>query len=278
MFGLGQHVRGKDPGIVVLIRDDEHLARARYRIRRDQTVDLLLRFRHIGVSRSDDLIDSRHGFRSVRQRGNGLCPADLEDLRDAGNSGRREDIRIHSAVGTGWCYHHDLLTARDPGRNQIHQDGRRIGRRPVGDIHADLFDRAEDLSHHHAVFAGDHIILPPLLFMVTADVFRSLPEDVHESLVDFLKPLVPFFLRHPERRQAHMVKLLRKPQQRRVALRPDRFQDLPHGGGYVRVASAGLGQFGLLHTAVFQNPYHIVFFCCTHCIALSLYYFTELNH
>ena len=56
-----------------------------------------------------------------------------------------------------------------------------------------------------------------------------------------------------------MVKSLRKPQQGLVALRPDRFQDLSNRGGYVRVASAGLGQFGLLNPAVFQNPDHIFF-------------------
>ena len=277
MLRLGQQIRGQDPGIVVFIRDDEHLARARHRIRRNQTVYLLLGFRHIGVSRPDDLIDLRHGLGSICQRGNGLRTADLEDLLNAGNPCRRKNVRVHPAVGAGWRHHDDLLTARNPGRNQIHQDGGGIGRRPVGDIHADLFDGSENLSHHHTVFAGDHVILPPLGFMIASDVLRSLPQDVHEGLIDLPQTIGPFFFRHLKRFQTHMVIPLRKAQKRRIALRPNRFQNLSHGGGNIGMAPAGLGQFRLFHTAVFQNPDYVFFLCYAHCIVLSLYYFTELN-
>ena len=145
---------------------------------------LFLGFRHVGVSRPDDLVDLRHRLGPVGKGGNGLRPADLKNLRNAGDSGRRKDIGVHPSVGTGRRDHHDLLTARNPGRDQVHQNRGRIGRRAVGNIHAHLLDRPENLSHHHAVFAGDHIILTPLLFMIAADVLRGLTKDVHKGLID----------------------------------------------------------------------------------------------
>ncbi len=67
--------------------------------------------------------------------------------------------------------------------------------------------------------------------MIAADIFRSLPQNLHKGLIDLSQAFGPFFLRHLKRLQTHMVKPLRKAQQGCVALCPDRF----------------------------QNPYHIVF-------------------
>ena len=101
MLRLGQQV-GRDPvGIGILVGDDQHLGRPGDHVDADLTEDPALGRGHVSVARPDDLGDGRDRRRAVGERGDGLRPADPEDLVDAREARGRQHEWIVSPRGVG---------------------------------------------------------------------------------------------------------------------------------------------------------------------------------
>ena len=89
MLRLTEQISRDIAGVGLFIRDNQNLARARDHIDGNGTEDLLLRFGDKGVAGADDLVHLGNALGAVRQSGDRLCAADLEDLIDARNGRRR---------------------------------------------------------------------------------------------------------------------------------------------------------------------------------------------
>ncbi len=100
VLGLREEVRSDEPRVGLVVRDDEDFARAGDRVDRDRAEDEALRARDVEVSGANDLVDARDRLRAVRERGDRLRAARVDDRRDAREvrGGNERVVRV-SAVG-----------------------------------------------------------------------------------------------------------------------------------------------------------------------------------
>ena len=87
------------------------------------------------IAGARNLIDTRNTRCPICHRRNGLRSPHFEDLTDTKKMCRNKNIRIEHTV-LGRDRHDNFLYARNQCRNCIHQNGRRICRRPPRDIDA----------------------------------------------------------------------------------------------------------------------------------------------
>ena len=150
MLRLGQQIDGGPAGVVVAIRDNQHLRRASDRIDADTAVNLALGLGDIGVTRPNDLIDFGHRRRAIGQGGHRLGATDPINLINAGDLGGGQDQRVDTAVRRRRDHH----PAADPGdarRDGVHQQRTRIGGAAAGHIEPRRRDGPPALTEADAV-------------------------------------------------------------------------------------------------------------------------------
>ena len=137
VLGLADEVGGDEPGVGGPVGDEDDLARPGDAVDVDLAVDVPLGQRHEQVPRADDLVDRRDPLDPISQRRHGLRAADPVDLGHAQRVAGGEEVVVVSAEFRGRDDHGDLRHARRLGRDDRHQERRRIGRRAAGDADAD---------------------------------------------------------------------------------------------------------------------------------------------
>ena len=153
MLRLTQQIGGDPVRVVVAIRDHENFARPCHHVDADHAIKLALGFCDPGVARSGDNIDLADPFRTVGERGHGLCPADAPDLVDPGDMGSRQNQRIDVAFRRG-CGNDETLHPGNPCRDRVHQKGRRIGCAAPGNIQPGGITRPPARPQAHADIIG----------------------------------------------------------------------------------------------------------------------------
>ncbi|OQA41592.1 MAG: hypothetical protein BWY49_00338 [Candidatus Omnitrophica bacterium ADurb.Bin314] len=196
MFCLGQQVAGHEIRVGGVVRDDRDLARSGDHVDVNEPVDLTLRFRDVGIPRSDDLVDLRDRFGTEGHGADRLDAADTVNLVHAEQVRDREDVRVDVPRVTprrgADC---DLLHVGDLGRDNRHVDRRDKGRRAGRDVHADSLNRFVLFPELDAVLAGELEGAFQFLFIVFTDVLGDLAEERDERDLDFLECTVDVALR-----------------------------------------------------------------------------------
>ena len=162
------------------------------------TIDRLLCQCHENVARSDNLINTRNGFGSECQRCDRLGTADFVDFGSACQMRSDQRNRVHLAVFTRWCYHHDLLDAGNLSRDNVHQYGRRIRCLAARDIDTDAGKCTYLLSENGSVRFTVEPAVTLLFFVVFADVFHGFFHDSQKIRVYLGKCLLDFCLGHTD--------------------------------------------------------------------------------
>ena len=93
--------------------------------------DEALRARDVEVARADDLVDARTRLGAVRERADGLRAARVDDLGDAGELRRGEDLGRRARRRED-----DARHAGDRRRDRRHEHGRRVARLAAGRVDA----------------------------------------------------------------------------------------------------------------------------------------------
>ncbi|CSF58259.1 Uncharacterised protein [Shigella sonnei] len=95
MFSLRKQIRSHEIRRCAAVGNDQHFRRACGHIdsRTVQTLaHLTFRFGDKGVTRPEDFVHFRHRFRTKRQRGNGLCAADVKHVLHTAQLRRIKDL------------------------------------------------------------------------------------------------------------------------------------------------------------------------------------------
>ena len=195
MFGLTQQVGGDPCRIASAVCQNQNFAGACDHVDTDFAEDFPLGRGNVDVARADDLIHGRDAFGAVGQSRDSLCAAGLENFRHACGGRGGENNRIYFAVLACRGRHDDLRHACDLGRDDIHQDGGRIGRRAARHIDTGLFNGGVFLTQHDAGLVVHHKIFVDLLAVEGFDVCRRLTQGLEEVFVHPGKGLVDLRLR-----------------------------------------------------------------------------------
>ncbi len=168
VLGLREKVGGDPVGVVVGVRDHQHLGGAGDHVDADGPEDLALGARDIGVAGADDLGDRRDRRRAVGEGGHRLRAADAIDLVDARDPRGGEHQGVQRAAH---CRHHhgDARDARDLGGHRVHQDRGGIARRPARHIEADRFHRRPAAAEHGADLVLVTVVLRTLPLVMAGD-------------------------------------------------------------------------------------------------------------
>ncbi len=151
MFGLGQQIGGGKGRLSRPVGDDQDLAGSGDHVDRHPAEDHLLGRRHIGVPRTDDLVDAGNRRRAEGQGRDRLGAADLEDpvhaaqLRGGGDQGMEPPV-------AGRRHEDDLADAGDPGGDRRHEDRGGIAGQPPRRIDADAGQGKDALTEFHPFF------------------------------------------------------------------------------------------------------------------------------
>ena len=94
VLGLGKQVGGNPFRICALVCNDENFGRTCYHIDADSSVHKFLGFCDKFISRTNDNVNSRNGFRSKRKSTDGLGTATRECFCDTTDIGRRHYVFI----------------------------------------------------------------------------------------------------------------------------------------------------------------------------------------
>ena len=153
VFGLAEQVHRHPVRRRRAVGEHEDLARPRDHVDADLAEDVFLRAGDVGVARSGDLVDARHGRRAVGQRRHRLRAADGEGAVHAGHVGRGQHQRVLLAARRGHD-HHDLRHAGDLRGDRVHQHARRIRGLAARHVDADTIQRRDLLAQQRAVLVA----------------------------------------------------------------------------------------------------------------------------
>ena len=170
MFSLTQKV-GRNPfRIIGRISNDNNFGRPGHHVDPDLAVKLALCLCHKGIARAGDHIDRRNAFTAMCQRGNRLCAAKPPNLIHAGKMRGGHHRRIHLPVRRRRD-HHDPFHACNLGRNNVHQQRRRIGGTAARHIDTRCIDRAPARTKTHTSRVAIIAIFGQLCSMLGAHTF-----------------------------------------------------------------------------------------------------------
>ena len=123
--------------------------------------------------------------------------------------GRSQDVRIDRPVFGRRRKDGDGRDAGDVGRDGVHKDRRRIGRRAAGDVDADALDRRELGPQADAGTEGVDPGLFNLAFMIGPDVGGRFFQNGHEIGTDDVDGIVDFFRRNEETVEVDTIEAFR---------------------------------------------------------------------
>ena len=161
-----------------------------------------------GVARAGNLVDTRNGLGTVRQRGHGLGAAHHIDLVHAAELGRGERVGADKAVLLRRGHHDHALDAGDLGGNGIHEHGGGILRAAARHIDAGGSERGHLNAEHRAVRTRGKPALLDLALVEFTNLTRGLLERGDKSRVEVFERGIDLLLRQTEALQLDTVKTL----------------------------------------------------------------------
>ena len=175
VLGLAEQVHRDPVGIRSAVADHEDFGRTGDHVDADAAEYMALGSRHVGVARTDDLVDAGNRLRAVGKCGDGLSTADGVGSVDATETGRREHQLIFLAARRRH-HHFTLADAGDVGRHGVHEHGARVGGLAARHVQTDRIHGGHPLAHAVAEMIGHHERLAEFVFMELADAFGCLGE------------------------------------------------------------------------------------------------------
>ncbi len=148
VLGLRQQIGGDPLGASGAVGHDQHLARRREVVDADPPEHQALGGLHVDVAGTDDLVDARQRLGAEGERRHRLRAADAEEAIDAGDRRRGEHGAVASLHRSRRRYRDHLRDARDLGRDDVHEHGRRVGCAASRHVHADALERLDLLTEH----------------------------------------------------------------------------------------------------------------------------------
>ena len=177
MFCLAEKIHSNPVRIGLTVANHQNFRRTGDHINADGTEHIALGSSHVGVARSDDLVNGRNSFRAVSQSGNGLRAADGVALFNAGQAGRGKNELIGFAARSR-NNHHNLLAAGNVSRHGVHQNGRRVRGFTARNIETDGIERNVADAELCSVFFRNGPALSEFVFVELADTLSSLSQGV----------------------------------------------------------------------------------------------------
>ena len=176
VLGLGQEVCRHVAGISRLIAEHHDFGRTGHGIDGNRTEHGLFRQGHEDIARAHNLVHLRNRLCAKGHGCNGLGSADLEDpvrpgLR-CGNQSRSSHLALFVAGGA----HDDIGYPGHLGRNDIHEDGRRIDGLAAGHIDTGPLHGNDPLAQENALFGCKPGLLD-LLLVEGADPDQGFTDD-----------------------------------------------------------------------------------------------------
>ena len=135
------------------IGDNQNFRRPGNHVNPHRTEYVTLGVGHIGITRTDNLVDLRHRLCAISQRTYGLGAANGEYPINAGN-GRSCQYQWVTLATWRWYHHDQFLHPCHLGWNGIHQYRGRIRSFTTGHIQTDTIQRCNALTQHGAVCFG----------------------------------------------------------------------------------------------------------------------------
>ncbi len=191
--GIGQHADLGRAGDHV----DSHVAR-----------DNLLGSGNKSVTRTGDLVDTRNGLGTVRQRGHGLSAAHHIDFVHAAELCRGERVGADQAVLLRRRHHNHALDAGNLGGNGIHEHRGGILRATARHVDAGRGKRGHLNAEHRAVRARGKPALLDLALVELTNLARGLLERRDKRGVEAFERGIDLLLRQTEALQLNAVKTL----------------------------------------------------------------------
>ena len=186
--------------------------------RRAPVGDQPLGQRHVQVARADDLVHPRNGHGPVGQGDHRLGTSDPVRRGGAPETGGRENGGAELPVRSRWRDHHQLQHAGDPGRNEVHEHGRRIDGGAPRDVAPHAVERGHPLAQQRAVLVVDPPGAGELVAVERLDSPGSLAQGTPKGAGHLRVGVRPLRLGDPQlgRAQAHAVEALRQLEDGRV--------------------------------------------------------------
>ena len=121
MLGLGKQIHSDPIRVGLTVAHHQNLGWAGDHIDAYLSKYRTLGGSHIDVARADDLIDTRHAFRAVRQRSNCLSATDRKDAVNSGQT-RRCQYQLVDLTTRRGHHHDDFRYPSNLSGNRIHQN------------------------------------------------------------------------------------------------------------------------------------------------------------
>ena len=221
VLGLGAQV-GRHPGRGHRsIGQDQDFRRTGRHINGDLAEHGQLGGSHVGVARSEDLVDPAHGLGAVRHGRDRLRAPDGVDLGHAREPGGREDRRGNLPIALRRRTHDDLLAAGEAGRDGEHEDGRRVNRAPAGHVEPDAPQRTPLSPDTHAPHHVDRLLAEALRAVNRLDVRGRDLEGASQSEIEIVQRRAHGLGGDAGLLEAHAIEALGQVEQCRVAALSD---------------------------------------------------------
>ena len=256
---LREQVRRNAYRVASAVGDDEYLARSRYHIYRNGTVNLPLCLSHICISRSDYLVYTRYGLSSVCQRGDSLSAADLKYSVYSGDRCCRENDRRNAAVTTDGGSDNDLAAACDLGRDGIHKNSGRICRRSAGNIQSRTLDGYDLLPYDNALALAYNKAVSLLTLVKLADIVRRLTQNTQKLGLDRFERRIYLLRADGQVVKSGTVKASAVLEQRLVSARTNIGDNIAYRSLGIRARLGARKYLAALDLTVFEYFYHFSF-------------------
>ena len=184
MLGLAEQIHRHPIGRRAAIGNHQNLARPCHHINPHHAKHTAFGSGNKGIAWACDFVHLRHSLRAIRQRGNGLCPADGEHFGYACDIRRRQHNIVALALRRGHD-HNDFGHARHMRRHGIHNHAAGIRRLAAWHINPHAIQRRDLLPQQRAIGIG---VVPRFLFLVLMITAHALGSRLQRGLHIFRQP------------------------------------------------------------------------------------------
>ena len=185
MFRLCKEIQYNKLRISRFISNNSNLRRPGYAVNGNMPEHLFFCKGHILVARSRNLVNFRNTLRAKRKRRHGLGTAELINLIDSRDMRSSQNMGAYRPISITWCCQKNLLNTRNLGRNDIHEQRRRIGRFSPRHIEHHTLKRRYSLAENNTVILLMKEAFFSLKLMKHRYVFVSLFKNRDEISVSF---------------------------------------------------------------------------------------------
>ena len=208
VLGLGHQVGRDHHGLGRGVSQHADLGRASDHVDSHVARDNLLGSGDKGVTRAGNLVDTRNGLGTVRQRGHGLGAAHHIDLVHAAELGGRERIRANQSILLRRGYHDHAFDTGHLGGNGVHKHGGRVLCTTARHVDTGRSKRGHLNAEHRAVRARGKPALLDLALVKLANLACGLFERGDKGRIEAFERGIDLLLRQTEALQLNAIKAL----------------------------------------------------------------------